>query len=88
MEKHQKPEDVNETRDWKKNTYYWCCEENQGKCGGKWRVHKPTECKGISFMKKKGKENANKRLKLANAYATIADEYNSNEMDVDEVKEE
>ena len=84
MEQHQKPEDNNKTRDWKKSTYYWCCKENQGKCSGKWRVHKPTECKGISFMKKKGEENESKRLKLANSYATIADKYSSDEMEVDE----
>ena len=84
LEKHQKPDDANETREWKRNTYYWCCEENQGKCGGKWRVHKPTECKGTSFMKKKGEENETKRLKLENAYATVAEEYSSDEMSIDE----
>ena len=39
-------------------------------------------------QKKKNKENANKRLKLANEYATIADEYDSDKMNVKEEKKD
>jgi hypothetical protein len=36
--------------------WHYCCQENGGKCGGKWRVHKPSECKGTAALRKRGKE--------------------------------
>ena len=74
-----KPNQLKETKEWKKNTYHWCCPETGGKCDGKWRVHLPAKCKG--FMKgrvfndatKKAESDKTKRtLKIANALQTIA----------------
>jgi len=31
---------------------YWCATETGGKCGGKWRAHRPSKCKGKDFHKK------------------------------------
>jgi hypothetical protein len=39
----------------KGKSWHFCCQENGGKCNGKWRVHKPTECTGL-VGKKRGKE--------------------------------
>ena len=41
---------------WKKKPWYWCDESTGGKCDGKWRCHKPSECLGKNF-KPKGKGN-------------------------------
>ena len=43
---NEKPKDVHETRKYANNTYHYCCRETGGKCGGVWRIHKPTECQG------------------------------------------
>ena len=40
--------------------YYWCCKENGGKCGGKWRHHKPTECRGTAQLKSPPSEDKKK----------------------------
>ena len=36
----------------KGKNWHFCCQENGGKCGGKWRVHKPSECKGTAGQKR------------------------------------
>ena len=74
LEKNKKPEPINEERMWKTKTYHYCCEETGGKCDGKWRIHKPSEYKGLSFLRNKAKKvGARKKLKLAKAYSTIVD---------------
>jgi hypothetical protein len=50
------PADVKKTVMWKNKKFHWCCEENGGKCGGKWRAHAPSECKGPDFFKRKNEE--------------------------------
>ena len=90
LEKNEKPDPIDEERTWKTKTFHYCCEETGGKCDGKWRVHKPSECKGLSFLKDKAeKVGARKKLKLAKAYGTIVDEMEDDknedeEMDMDE----
>lgn len=82
LQKNQKPSDPKETKKWNKNTYHWCCKENGGKCDGKWRVHKPSECKGYlkGTVKPTGDKNSSpqtddkRSLKIASAlHATIED---------------
>ena len=34
---------------WKQKPWYWCDESTGGKCNGKWRCHKPSECRGKDF---------------------------------------
>jgi len=45
--------------------YYWCSTETGGKCGGKWRAHRPSECKVKDFHKKPNSsakhDNTNKK---------------------------
>ena len=48
-----------ETREWNGATWYYCCEKTGGKCGGKWRTHMPSKCKGI-VKKGKGKNGQGK----------------------------
>lgn len=63
LEKNQKPSDVNQTKTWNQNKYHWYCKETGGKCEGKWRVHKPKECKGYQKGTKPGNKTANDRNK-------------------------
>ena len=39
------------TRTYKGVPWHWCHETTGGQCTGKWRVHKPTECKGLESNK-------------------------------------
>lgn len=54
-----KPSDVKETKRHGDITFHWCCEENGGKCGGRWRAHKPKDCYGAA-AKRKGEEKQDK----------------------------
>ena len=50
-----KPEAIKCYRVWNGTKWYWCCEENGGKCGGAWHAHLPSQCKGFSKPVKKKK---------------------------------
>ena len=43
-----KPDAIKRYREWNGTKWYWCCEANGGKCGGAWRAHLPSQCKGFS----------------------------------------
>ena len=43
-----KPNALKRYREWNGTKWYWCCKENGGKCGGAWRAHLPSQCKGYS----------------------------------------
>ena len=43
-----KPNAIKRYREWNGTKWYWCCKENGGKCGGAWRAHLPSQCKGYS----------------------------------------
>lgn len=79
----ERPDDLNETREWKSNTYHYCCEETGGKCGGMWRVHLPTACKGKAFMRERNEEQEKKKLKLTKAYNAIANNDSDSEDEED-----
>ena len=46
LEKNIKPEPITKTMQLRGNPWHFCCELTGGKCGGKWRKHKPSECRG------------------------------------------
>ena len=86
LKKHTPPEEssITKPRRWGTTSWYWCCKETGGKCGGKWRVHKPSECKGLGLKRKgekekpktekpdkKKKKSGAPKMKLAEAYKTI-----------------
>jgi len=56
-----RPTDANKHKPifWKKRTWYWCDESTGGKCEGRWRCHKPSECLGKNFKKK---EKGNRKI--------------------------
>ena len=43
-----KPDAMKRYREWNGTKWYWCCKANGGKCGGAWRAHLPSQCKGFS----------------------------------------
>jgi hypothetical protein len=45
---------------WNNRKSFWCCCETGGKCPGKWRVHKPRDCKGIPSKADRRKTKAKK----------------------------
>jgi hypothetical protein len=47
------PDPIDKVMSHKGKKWHYCCEENGGKCGGKWRVHKPSECKGTADPNRK-----------------------------------
>lgn len=52
--KHEKPENLFETRKWLENTYRWCCPETGGRCKGNWRTHSAEDCDPDHYKKNKG----------------------------------
>ena len=63
-------------------TWYWCAPETGGKCKGRWRAHKPSECKGLKRRSDNDKNKEEKKdrkkkagdkpkMKLAEAYKVI-----------------
>ena len=71
-----KADNVHKYRSWNGTKWYWCDEATGGKCGGKWRTHKPSDCKGYakSAAKPETKENDKKKkdaLKMAVAHETL-----------------
>ena len=66
-------------RTWNERKWYWCGQETQGKCGGKWRCHKPSECKSkpsknTEKRKKEREKEQEKKLKLTPAMQSIIDQ--------------
>jgi hypothetical protein len=47
-----KPDPIDKVMTNKGKNWHFCCQENGGKCDGKWRVHKPSECKGTAVAKR------------------------------------
>ena len=82
LKKNTKPkaDEINKPRKWGKYEYHWCGSESGGKCDGKWRRHKPSECKG---MKRKNDDNSNttsnKKKPIVDAYAAVQDAYREEE---------
>jgi hypothetical protein len=75
-----KPDPPNKTMMHKGSPWHWCGPETGGKCGGKWRKHNPSECKGISKRENEAMNDSNpKKLKLMQALQTV--ENNANEED-------
>ena len=48
LQNNVKPKNPKETKSYASNTYYWCGEETGGKCNGRWRIHRPSECQGFA----------------------------------------
>jgi hypothetical protein len=48
LPKNIKPSPTSKIMKHKGAPRHWCCTETGGKCGGKWRKQKPTECKGTA----------------------------------------
>ena len=96
--KHVPPQSdkIRLARTWNNNQYWWCDESTGGKCDGKWRIHKPADCKGVmktekeTPKKRKSKEDfpRNKRkaqaLRLNKAQEAIFKEPASDEESSDD----
>ena len=64
---HEKPKtvDLHKGKEWNGKTWWYCHPETGGKCDGKYRLHKPSQCqgKGFRFNKDKGNEPTQKKKK-------------------------
>jgi hypothetical protein len=45
---NEKPNPLTKTMQHRNKAWHWCAAETGGKCDGRWRVHKPSECKGTA----------------------------------------
>jgi hypothetical protein len=70
----EKPSPLTKIMNHRNKAWHWCSPETGGKCGGRWRVHKPSECKGLVARGEKaaGKDeskssNELKLMKVLNA---------------------
>jgi hypothetical protein len=60
LTKDTPPADPKQTKTWKDKTWHWCHRSSGGKCDGKWRLHKPDECKGLTYHKDLGEKRTKK----------------------------
>ena len=65
---HERPKtaDLHKSREWNGKTWWFCHPDTGGKCDGKYRLHKPSQCQGRSFRfdnKAETKQNARKSKK-------------------------
>ena len=51
--------DLHKGKEWNGKTWWYCHPETGGKCDGKYRLHKPSQCQGKGFRFVKGKEKGN-----------------------------
>eukprot|EP00978_Attheya_sp_CCMP212_P013513 scaffold33947_cov76-Attheya_sp.AAC.4 len=78
--------DTKKPMTWNESKYYWCSSDTGGKCTGKWRTHKLSECKGLEFRNKQNddakpkctnsesnSQEPKKKLKLSKAYSVLAE---------------
>jgi hypothetical protein len=78
--KHEKPKssEAKKPRKWNGTEYWWCDPATGGKCDGKWRVHKPAQCKGYKKREKdstqKGKQEGRKAKLLKAVEARTEDD--------------
>jgi hypothetical protein len=78
LTKNIKPTPASKVMKHKGSPWHWCGTETGGKCGGKWRKHKPTDCKGIPAR------TDDKQMKIAKALQATATIASDDEMDTDE----
>jgi hypothetical protein len=84
LKHNEKPGDPNKPRQWNSQTWWWCDKSTGGKCNGHWRVHKPSECKGMAkrsgdpnkgpFKKKSKTERKEQAQKVIRAQQAILEE--------------
>jgi len=63
---NEKPKtaDLHKGREWNGKTWWYCHSETGGKCDGKYRLHKPSQCQGSNFRfnnKQSGNEKKKKK---------------------------
>ena len=89
MTKNMRPSqsELTKSKKWKGKEWWYCHPDTGGKCNGKWRRHKPSECRGdakpevkqtgkrkpIPAETKNDKEEQKRKLKLAKAYVAIGE---------------
>lgn len=73
---NEKPEEGKEKapRKWEDKNWWYCHETTGGKCPGKWRTHKPQQCKWDQIIAKAKKNQARDNApKLTRAYQAVID---------------
>ena len=58
-----KTTDLHKSREWNGKTWWYCHPETGGKCDGKYRLHKPSQCQGSNFRFTKTSENEKRKNK-------------------------
>ena len=87
------PEDeLLKPRKWNGNDWWYCHQDTGGRCDGQYRRHKPKDCEGKAFRgcfgntktnsnkKSENPEDAEKKLKVAEALTTIVNDHEDDDM--------
>ena len=59
-----KTADLHKSKEWNGKTWWYCHPETGGKCDGKYRLHKPSQCQGKGFRFNKTSGNEKKKKKV------------------------
>ena len=91
LKNNEKPkaDKMHKFRTWNGTKWYWCSSETKGKCDGRWRTHKPSECRGYAAKKDSSKKKEGQKekktkdgaLKLAAAHEALIEEQEDSDYD-------
>jgi hypothetical protein len=65
---------LKKSKPWNNKIWWWCSPKTGGKCDGKYRINKPSECEGCAHVFKPNKKRkpeeltVERKLKLAKAF--------------------
>ena len=71
------PANLTKPREWNGKSWWWCSPETGGKCDGKYRAHKPSECWGTAKKKATSDNDLNKSVKIKAAIEEMEGGYES-----------
>jgi hypothetical protein len=84
LAKNQKPNPLTKIMWHRNKAWNWCSTETGRKCGGCWRVHKPSQCKGIapglSKSRSPNAEGNEKQLQMMQALTAVLMENEEDDM--------
>jgi hypothetical protein len=85
LAKNMKPNPLTKTMQHGNKAWHWCSPATGGKCDGNWRVHKPSQCKGVAGSSQNRHKAANSegdehQLRMMQALTSVLMENDDDEL--------
>jgi hypothetical protein len=66
--------EISKPKEWNGAKWYWCHQSTGGKCSGQWRIHKPSDCKGMAKKKEQKPEHSKSTSKPSEGKKVVINE--------------